>query len=224
MSYEETAHLQVVLLAGVQGVTGEVRLELYVVFKRLIRGREGHRREKLNRQTTEQTKKREEPEQKTGAGRRKNKSTREKEKVELKRSERRGSWVFVLKLKGTACFHCEESGSLPYCYKPWKQNPTQTQTPRSPPLTEYMALTMREAVDTLPESSSRLWVSLVMVSTLMSGLPSVTPRRPASTNAPRMKITKQLDCWRLWSWMSFHELWEVKDNHHPYTGGDINSF
>lgn len=37
---------------------------------------------------------------------------------------------------------------------------------------------MREAVDTLPESSSRLCVSLFIVSTLMSGLPSVTPRRP----------------------------------------------
>lgn len=47
-------------------------------------------------------------------------------------------------------------------------------------LTEYMALTMREAVDTLPESSSKLCVSLLIVSTLMSGFPSVTPRRPGS--------------------------------------------
>lgn len=47
-------------------------------------------------------------------------------------------------------------------------------------LTEYMALTMREAVDTLPESSSKLCVSLFIVSTLMSGLPRVTPRRPGS--------------------------------------------
>lgn len=56
--------------------------------------------------------------------------------------------------------------------------PEHTQIP--PPLTEYMALTMREAVDTLPESSSKLWVSLFIVSTLMSGLPRVTPRRPGS--------------------------------------------
>lgn len=46
-----------------------------------------------------------------------------------------------------------------------------------------MALTIREAVDTLPESSSKLWVSLFMVSTLMSGLPSVTPRRPGKQTA-----------------------------------------
>lgn len=45
------SHLQVVLLAGVQGVAPEVRLELYVVFKRLIGRREGHRGEKLNHQT-----------------------------------------------------------------------------------------------------------------------------------------------------------------------------
>lgn len=56
--------------------------------------------------------------------------------------------------------------------------PEHTHIP--PPLTEYMALTMREAVDTLPESSSKLWVSLFIVSTLMSGLPRVTPRRPGS--------------------------------------------
>lgn len=54
---------------------------------------------------------------------------------------------------------------------------------RVPPLlTEYMALTMRDAVDTLPESSSKLCVSLFIVSTLMSGLPRVTPRRPGSEN------------------------------------------
>lgn len=51
------AHLQVILLTGVQGVAAEVRLELYVIFKGLIGGREGHRGEKLNRQTTEQNKK-----------------------------------------------------------------------------------------------------------------------------------------------------------------------
>lgn len=45
-------------------------------------------------------------------------------------------------------------------------------------LTEYMALTIRVAVETLAASSSRLWVSLLTVSTLMSGLPRVTPRRP----------------------------------------------
>lgn len=51
------SHLQVILLAGVQGVTAEVRLELYVIFKGLIGGREGHRGEKLNHQTTERNKK-----------------------------------------------------------------------------------------------------------------------------------------------------------------------
>lgn len=52
------SHLEVILLAGVQGVTAEVRLELYVIFKGLIGRREGHRGEKLNRQTTKQNKKR----------------------------------------------------------------------------------------------------------------------------------------------------------------------
>lgn len=51
------AHLEVILLTGVQGVTAEVRLELYVIFKGLIGGREGHRGEKLNRQTRKQNKK-----------------------------------------------------------------------------------------------------------------------------------------------------------------------
>lgn len=50
------AHLEVILLTGVQGVAAEVRLELYVIFKGLIGGREGHRGEKLNRQTTKQNK------------------------------------------------------------------------------------------------------------------------------------------------------------------------
>lgn len=52
------AHLEVILLTGVQGVAAEVRLELYVIFKGLIGGREGHRGEKLNRQTTKQKQKR----------------------------------------------------------------------------------------------------------------------------------------------------------------------
>lgn len=47
-------------------------------------------------------------------------------------------------------------------------------------LTEYMALTIRVAVETSAVSSSRLWVSLLTVSTLMSGLPRVTPRRPGT--------------------------------------------
>lgn len=45
-------------------------------------------------------------------------------------------------------------------------------------LTEYMALTIRVAVEALVASSSGLWASLLTVSTLMSGLPRVTPRRP----------------------------------------------
>lgn len=57
------AHLQVILLTGLQGVAAKVRLELYVIFKGLIGGREGHRGEKLNRQTTKQNKNREEEEE-----------------------------------------------------------------------------------------------------------------------------------------------------------------
>lgn len=57
------AHLQVVLLTGLQGVAAKVGLELYVVFKGLIGGREGHRGEKLNRQTTKQNKNRKEGEE-----------------------------------------------------------------------------------------------------------------------------------------------------------------
>lgn len=53
ISYKQvsvSAHLQVILLTGVQSVAAEVRLELYVIFKGLIGGREGHRGEKLNSQ------------------------------------------------------------------------------------------------------------------------------------------------------------------------------
>lgn len=53
----EAAHLQVILLTGVQGVAAEVGLQLYVIFKGLIGRREGHRGEKLNRQTTKKNKK-----------------------------------------------------------------------------------------------------------------------------------------------------------------------
>lgn len=48
------AHLKVIFLTGIQGVAAEVSLELYFIFKGLIGGREGHRGEKLKRQTTEQ--------------------------------------------------------------------------------------------------------------------------------------------------------------------------
>lgn len=55
-------------------------------------------------------------------------------------------------------------------------------------LTEYMALTIRFAVETSAASSSRLWVSLLTVSTLMSGLPRVTPRRPGRKAQPQVII------------------------------------
>lgn len=45
-------------------------------------------------------------------------------------------------------------------------------------LTEYMALTIWVVVETSSASSSRLWVSLLTVSTLIFGLPRVMPRRP----------------------------------------------
>lgn len=48
-----------------------------------------------------------------------------------------------------------------------------------------MALTIRVAVEASGASSSRLWVSLLTVSTLMSGLPRVTPRRPERKTQPR---------------------------------------
>lgn len=81
------------------------------------------------------------------------------------RSTGRGYWV---------------SCSVPHDYRLSKHIPLL--------LTEYMALTIRDAVDTLPESSSKLWVSLFMVSTLMSGLPSVTPRRPRRKTSLRLNI------------------------------------
>lgn len=49
-------HLKVIFLTGIQGVAAEVSLELYFIFEGLIGGREGHRGEKLKRQTTEQKK------------------------------------------------------------------------------------------------------------------------------------------------------------------------
>lgn len=166
--FADCSHLQVVLLAGVQGVAAEVRLELYVIFKRLIGGREGHRGEKLNHQTKKGE------EQRNKGGKEATECERGKENG-LKRGESRGNRCLFL-VKGCS----DAQRGFFYNYRLRKQESRANTS--APLLTEYTALTMREAVDTLPESSSRLWVSLFIVSTLMSGLPSVTPRRPGREN------------------------------------------
>lgn len=109
-----------------------------------------------------------------------------------------------------------------YNYRLCKQYPTQTHTHTDahtlPLLTEYMALTMREAVDTLPESSSKLWVSLFIVSTLMSGLPSVTPRRPGSkTRRGWMQLDTRLSV-SVFSWAEGNKF---RGDLHPYGGEEV---
>lgn len=74
-------------MPGFQGVTAEVRLELYIIFKGLIGRREGHRGEKLNRQTTKQNQKEGEKScrnKKRGQETMTEKGVTEKEKIGLK--------------------------------------------------------------------------------------------------------------------------------------------
>lgn len=84
---------------------------------------------------------------------------------------------------------------------------------------------MRLAVETLAESSSKLWVSLFIVSTLMSGLPSVTPRRPGN-NTDFYTFLTQLFWTSLYLWICI-AIVSCKNNIcliiHTLTNGVVNN-